>query len=88
VDPFSINHNQGYLCDGTCQNAVLELLSHKDASQNGIPEPLFPGIGITNTTLSDQILGHSLHSKTFCKRKIALLTTKVNSTYMPAIFLY
>jgi hypothetical protein len=29
----------------------------------------FPSIGITNTTLSDQILGHSLCSRAFSKEK-------------------
>jgi hypothetical protein len=41
---------QGYFCDGTRQNAVLELLFQKDARQNGILEPFVPGIDITNTT--------------------------------------
>jgi hypothetical protein len=31
-------------------NAIPEVLSQKDANQNGIPEPFLPGIGITNTT--------------------------------------
>lgn len=26
-----------------------EVLSQKDASENGNPEPFFPGIGVTNT---------------------------------------
>jgi hypothetical protein len=42
--------SQGYFCDRICQNDVLEVLSQKDASWNGILEPLFPGIGLTNTT--------------------------------------
>jgi hypothetical protein len=39
-------HAQGYICDGTCQNAILEVLS-QDTTQNGIQEP-FLGIGVTN----------------------------------------
>jgi hypothetical protein len=34
------------------QNAILEVLSQKDAGHNGVPEPSFPGIDITNTSLS------------------------------------
>jgi hypothetical protein len=40
---------QGYCRDGTCWDAVLEVLYHKDTSWNGIPEPLSPGIDVTNT---------------------------------------
>jgi hypothetical protein len=47
-----IGYIQGYFCDGTCQNAISEVLSKKDASQNGIPEPFFPGIDIINTSPS------------------------------------
>jgi hypothetical protein len=32
----------------------------------------FPGIGITNTTLSNQILDHTLHFRTSFKREIVL----------------
>jgi hypothetical protein len=32
------------------QNSILEVLSEKDASQNGILEPFFAGTGITNAT--------------------------------------
>jgi hypothetical protein len=39
----------GVFCDGTRRNAVPEVLSQKDANPNGVPEPSFPGIGITNT---------------------------------------
>jgi hypothetical protein len=42
---------QGYFCD-TTQNAVPEVLSQNDTGQNGIPEPLFAGINITNTSLT------------------------------------
>jgi hypothetical protein len=44
----SINHayDQGCFCDGTRWNPVLEVLSQKDATQNGVPEPSLPGIGI------------------------------------------
>jgi hypothetical protein len=41
---------QGYFCDGTRLNAVLEVLSRKNASQNGILDPFFSGIDINNTT--------------------------------------
>jgi hypothetical protein len=40
----------GVICDGTHQYAILEVLSHKGASWNGIPEPFFRDIGIINTT--------------------------------------
>jgi hypothetical protein len=43
-------YTQGYFCDGTCWNAVPEVLSQRDASCNGIPESFFPCIGITKTT--------------------------------------
>jgi hypothetical protein len=42
---------QEYFCYGTRRNAVLEVLSQKDANQNGVPERSFPGIGITNPRL-------------------------------------
>jgi hypothetical protein len=41
--------NQWYFCDGTRQN-ILEVLSQKDTSRNGIPETSFPGTGINYTT--------------------------------------
>jgi hypothetical protein len=44
-----VTYDQGYFCDRTLQNAVPEILSQKDASWNRVPEPFFPGIGITNT---------------------------------------
>jgi hypothetical protein len=37
---------QGRFCHGICQNAILEALSQKDASQNSIPEHFFCGISI------------------------------------------
>jgi hypothetical protein len=40
---------QGYVCDGTLQNAIPEVLSLKDTSWKGVLEP-FPGICISNTT--------------------------------------
>jgi hypothetical protein len=40
-------HAQGYFCDGMCQNAIIEVLS-QDTTQNGIQEPPFLGIGVTN----------------------------------------
>jgi hypothetical protein len=60
---------QGYFCDGTCQNAVPEVLSLKDASWNGIPEPFVFGISITNTNPLHKILGHCLCSGTFFLKK-------------------
>jgi hypothetical protein len=50
------------------QNAISEVLS-QDTSRDGVTLPFSPGIGITNTPLFDQVLGHSLHSRTFFKRK-------------------
>jgi hypothetical protein len=44
-------------CDGTRWNSIPEVLSQKDASWNGVPEPSFPGIGIT-PPLSNRIFGH------------------------------
>jgi hypothetical protein len=34
------------------RNAVPEALSQKDASRNGVPEPFYPGIGITRLGVS------------------------------------
>jgi hypothetical protein len=64
--------------------------SQKAASWNGIPEPLFHGIGITNTTLLHQILGHSLHSVILLKRKMALTTSNLgaNSCLVIGHFIY
>jgi hypothetical protein len=31
----------GVFCDGTRRNAVQEILSQKDASRDGVPEPFF-----------------------------------------------
>jgi hypothetical protein len=39
----------GVFCDGTHQNAIPEVLSQTDASQNGVLESYFPGTGVTNT---------------------------------------
>jgi hypothetical protein len=74
--PFTANLNllsghasyiQEYFYDRMFQNAILEVLS-QDTSQNGITEPFLPGIGVTSNLLH-QILGHSLCSGTFFKRK-------------------
>jgi hypothetical protein len=54
-----------------CRNAVLEVISQKDASWNIVLGHIFPGSGIT-LSFSNQILG-PLHFGTFFKRKIALL---------------
>jgi hypothetical protein len=44
---IGIRHStEGYFCDGMRRNAALEILSQKDASQNGVPEPFYPGIDI------------------------------------------
>jgi hypothetical protein len=48
---------QGYFCDGTRWNAVLAVVSQKDASQNSVLEHFSPGTGITDT-LPLQILGY------------------------------
>jgi hypothetical protein len=42
----------GALCDGTHWSAILEVLSQKDAGWNGVLEPFFRGISITNTSTS------------------------------------
>jgi hypothetical protein len=36
-----IQVKEGYFCDGTSWNAVLEVLSQNDASRNSVPEPFF-----------------------------------------------
>jgi hypothetical protein len=36
-----ISYIHGYFSGGMHRNAVLEVLSQKDTSQNGIPEPFF-----------------------------------------------
>jgi hypothetical protein len=41
-------HKQGYFCDGMCHNAIPEVLSQKDTSLNGVPEPFFLGIDISD----------------------------------------
>jgi hypothetical protein len=44
--------------------------AQKEANRNNVPEPFLPGIGVTNTTLSGQILGHTFGSlRTFFKSK-------------------
>jgi hypothetical protein len=50
-------HTQVFFC-GMRQNAILEVRSQKDPNWNSIPEPLFSGVGITNTPLSNRILCH------------------------------
>jgi hypothetical protein len=45
-------YNQGYFCDRTLQHAVPEFLYKKSTSWNGVPQPLSPGIDISNTSLS------------------------------------
>jgi hypothetical protein len=37
----------------------------------------FPGIGVLTPPLSDRILGHSLRSGTFLRRKISLVLRKL-----------
>jgi hypothetical protein len=50
IEPMSRNclklylmhaHKQGYFCDGTYCDAILEALSQKDANRNGVPESFF-----------------------------------------------
>jgi hypothetical protein len=38
---------QGYFCDGMRWNAIVEIISQKDATRNGVLESSFLGIGIT-----------------------------------------
>jgi hypothetical protein len=63
----------GVFCDGMCSNAVLEVLSQKDASWSGVPEHFFWGggvIGVTNTThTSPAEFWVTLRSGTFFERK-------------------
>jgi hypothetical protein len=84
--PFTANLNllsghasyiQEYFYD-MFQNAILEVLSQEDASQNGITEPFLPGIGVTPNLLH-QILGHSLRSGTFFKRKCVYTHTHTHT---------
>jgi hypothetical protein len=44
--------SQGHFYDGTRRNTVSEFVSWKHTSRNGVPEPLFPGIDVTNTSPS------------------------------------
>jgi hypothetical protein len=39
--------NQGYFCDGKCPDSIAEALFQKDASWNGVTEPLSHIIGFT-----------------------------------------
>jgi hypothetical protein len=43
----------------------------------------FPGIGITNTPPSNQIVGNSMHSSTYLFRKITLICEVNQSGYTP-----
>jgi hypothetical protein len=43
--------DQGHFCDRTCRNAVLEVVSQKAATRNGVLEPSFPGISRTTPNL-------------------------------------
>jgi hypothetical protein len=52
--------NQGYLCDRTRQNAVLELFSQKDANRNSVPGPFLPGIFITPPPLQTNLCHYAL----------------------------
>jgi hypothetical protein len=63
-DLFACNVTIGYFCDRTCQNAILKFLAQSDRSRSSVQEPFFPGIGIT-PPLSSQMLGYSLHARTF-----------------------
>jgi hypothetical protein len=47
---------QGYFCDQTRQIAFPEVLSQKDATWKGVPEPYFPVINITNRRLLPNFL--------------------------------
>lgn len=47
--PIRYRYGQGYFCGGTHWNTVPEVFSQNNGSQNGVPEPLFPGIDIINT---------------------------------------
>jgi hypothetical protein len=49
-----------------------KVLSQKDATWNGIPEPSFPGIGITNLHLRRNF-GHSMRSRTFSKKNSTMM---------------
>jgi hypothetical protein len=52
TDASSLNrYDQGYFCDGTCQNAVPEVPSQEEGNQNGVPEP-YLGIDLTNISPS------------------------------------
>jgi hypothetical protein len=72
-------------CNGTHRNADPEV-SQKDENRNGVPElseTFFPGIGITNTPLSNRILDNYLRFVAFFKRKIALYRRVASLTFQP-----
>jgi hypothetical protein len=46
--------NQGYFCDGTCWNAIPEVLAQKATNRNGVLEPFVPVISIANTPSCQQ----------------------------------
>jgi hypothetical protein len=58
-----------------CQNAVLEVLSQKDGSRNGILD-IYPGIGITSTTPLTKLWVTSCVLELFFLRKKALCKTE------------
>jgi hypothetical protein len=56
-------------------NAV-PVLSQKDASRDGVPEPFFPGITTTNTTSLRPNFGSLFAFRNFFQKKMALVTPK------------
>jgi hypothetical protein len=46
-------------------DAIPKVISQKDASQNGVPEPFSPGTDITNTPPSPTEFGVTMHSGTY-----------------------
>jgi hypothetical protein len=57
--------SQGYVCDRMLWNAVMEVLSQKDTSLNGVAERFFPGIDISNTSPSLTKFWVIVHSETY-----------------------
>jgi hypothetical protein len=69
-----LSDTQEYFCDGTSQNAVSEVLSQKVAKRKGVTEPFLRGVGITDTSLSQNEFWVRLcvAEPLFSFRKIAL----------------
>jgi hypothetical protein len=68
---------QWYFCEGTRQSAIPVVLSQKDASQNSVLEPSFPGMDIPNTSPSPTEFLVTMHSGTYSLQKNSTGNTEV-----------